>query len=57
MSEELKPCPFCGSNIIDLDYGYGEYYAQCADCKVIIYRTTSEEVVDAWNERSENEKF
>ena len=34
MSEELKPCPFCGGlNISDKTNGWGHAFHQCNDCK------------------------
>lgn len=56
----LKPCPFCGSNSIQLDkhkfYGLPDTYGvRCfcgAECKQF-YRTP-EEAIEAWNTRAEN---
>lgn len=60
MSEELKPCPFCGeepscyetffiprmSNIPDV------ITICCGDCGIEIQRESLEEAIQAWNRRA-----
>lgn len=58
MSEELKPCPFCGEKPF-LEKGYnqqtGEYYKDefcviCTHCNVGVW-TAESEAIQAWNTR------
>lgn len=64
MSEELKPCPFCGSpgNIRHVENEWGgwgqerddEYYPECSNdyCPIELYAEHSyEEAVESWNIR------
>lgn len=62
MSEELKPCPFCGcKNIIVRKYtavAGVHYYVQCdstnGGCGANIdSRTTKKSAVEAWNKRTD----
>lgn len=49
MSEELKPCPFCGSTSIDPQFALGsdrKYYPGCLDCGA----STDNTIV--WNTRA-----
>lgn len=58
---ELRSCPFCGSNEIDL-FEYDPYdgyqgnctswVIQCKGCHVRIARTDKKQVQKAWNERA-----
>ena len=52
---ELKPCPFCGCNKIevhrDVEAAITRYRGVCWDCVAQIYRGTKEEVIEAWNRR------
>lgn len=55
MSEELKPCPFCGSK----DVYFSEYdgfwtfeeYIHCLGCGVVVKEGCNGEVVEKWNKR------
>lgn len=59
---ELKPCPFCGSewvqiryinNPFDTNHVYGGYRAECTDCCVLTRpRKTEEEAKLDWNRRT-----
>ncbi len=57
MSEELKPCPFCGSkNIRIWDNDNILPWVQCNDCLTsIATRETREEAITAWNRRANDE--
>ena len=62
MSEELKPCPFCGSDDIDVTYTYIEggvdYYAECTDCYCRgAWEPTPEKARAAWNSRPIEDKL
>lgn len=53
MSEELKPCPFCGSKRIKAhDVGEG-WWCICQDCKAQgPFKMLENTAVDAWNRRA-----
>lgn len=56
MSNELKPCPFCGSGDIVLS-NWGLYRCWCTKC---LAKTADEirakDAVDAWNRRVNDEQ-
>ncbi len=46
---ELKPCPFCGSDDVEL---HGDAWVTCEDCGAeTIYCETPEEAIGHWNKR------
>ena len=56
MSDELKPCPFCGGEAkisTDDDIDYAIY---CDDCPggIESYSLTTTELIQAWNKRTEH---
>ena len=60
MSEELRPCPFCGSSnglYVLQDEKYGEWSVFCDMCKTSFHNEnhcdTREEAISAWNRRAE----
>lgn len=54
MSNELKPCPFCGfQHPITIESG-GRVYVECPLCGAeTSSRETEEEAIEAWNTRAE----
>ena len=57
MSIKLKPCPFCGSDRIELTIMCGEFYIECTECKSRGKRDIDrQEAIDAWNHRPESTK-
>ena len=55
---ELKPCPFCGSEIIEYDgtYVFGAWYVRCCRCGVNLPPFhTKEEAIKAWNTRTKKD--
>ena len=50
MSDKLKPCPFCGSEVL-LHKGYVSYSVRCDICHYEICRRTKEETIAKWNTR------
>lgn len=51
MSEELKPCPFCGSKDI-LESGYQVNWITCLNCECDgPLEKTKQEAIKAWNKR------
>ena len=59
MNEKLKPCPFCGSNRVQIrtdDEGIS-WYIFCNNCGAMCgYALSEDEVVKAWNRRAESEE-
>lgn len=63
MSEELKPCPFCGSDKVEVWDDGSFIYVLCDNCRTsssyLYYQNTREEskrtqeVIKAWNTRAE----
>ena len=50
MTEELKPCPFCGSTSLDPRGYRDERWIECRNCEAISPTTDSEEAAaHAWN--------
>lgn len=62
--DELKPCPFCGAEILDMDYDYipnkddrlsnREWWITCYECPCQGVRIvgTKKEAIKAWNQRT-----
>lgn len=53
MTNELKPCPFCGGDAIlceNFDYAY--VYCKDCGCQTDESRATANEAVDDWNTRA-----
>lgn len=48
MSEELKPCPFCGSEYIEL---HGGMHPKCNECGCEQSRVIGRKSVAVWNTR------
>lgn len=56
---ELKPCPFCGEKEIAIYlyekiYGIEVYKACCTKCSAQFYRGTREELIEAWERRTDD---
>nr|DAK97104.1 MAG TPA: restriction alleviation protein [Caudoviricetes sp.] len=66
MTEELKPCPFCGSEKVDCFWddpydGYhgdcGRYRTICNNCYAEIVRKEKQSAIEAWNRRESDEQI
>lgn len=60
MSEELKPCPFCGGNDLHIESfsGWGADVIICYDCLATFSQqeiTCEEDLIGAWNRRVKDE--
>ena len=68
MTEELKPCPFCGGKATirrtealtdtntSREHGYGGYFAMCEKCMTSGNNYTTEEIcAEHWNRRNNDE--
>lgn len=54
MTEELKPCPFCGSNLIKLEnMGWPSVY--CIKCGAKVADRSYALAIKKWNRRQTNE--
>lgn len=53
MSEEIKPCPFCGSEIEEKDFveEWIGWWVTCPVCDSLPVPTTKEEAMQQWNQR------
>ena len=57
MTEKLKPCPFCGSENVEvfkfnIDFAPGKYGVHCNDCEISVGRFNMEDdVIKGWNQR------
>ena len=57
MSEQLKPCPFCGgeSEVNEID---GDYMPSCTVCDANVgYFESEQEAFSAWNKRMESKRI
>jgi len=54
MSEELKPCPFCGCNPTVSTDNLGYYHIECGKCPCQLDNTyyDENEMMESWNRRS-----
>lgn len=53
-SQELKPCPFCGSSDVHIgqDRGTSWWYVHCSDCQMEgIYDIGESGAIEQWNTR------
>lgn len=56
MSNELKPCPFCGGKA-ELRCFMNFYWVKCIKCEVSTDAKPSlEKTIKAWNRRTNNER-
>lgn len=54
MSEELKPCPFCGSKKVGCYESWSLWACQCNECgATMLKRGDKEDAIEAWNQRTE----
>ena len=63
MNNELKPCPFCGGEVVPfhaksdsppIDLGW-RFFCKNNCCMQVKFYKTYEEAVDDWNERCDND--
>ena len=53
--EELKPCPFCGSELTQMTSYLGEWWVVCCECFCsTAMETTEKEAIKAWNKRKKS---
>ena len=53
MTEELKPCPFCGNNVTVEHLSIGGKLISCCFCDIFVARRLgdAEEIESVWNGR------
>lgn len=54
MTEELKPCPFCGKTpkLYKSEYEEIEPFGiVCGECAIVFLGATEKEVIEHWNRR------
>ena len=53
--KELKPCPFCGSQNINIHKGKYAWSIECcnADCNASLTKILKVQAIEAWNKRAE----
>ncbi|MBD5585809.1 MAG: restriction alleviation protein, Lar family [Clostridia bacterium] len=54
MTQDIKPCPFCGSNDIRCFYNESEdtYFVFCNECAIRTAKyPTREQALQVWNKR------
>ena len=60
MTEQLKPCPFCGSTDLNFfcDVESGTYMVRCRNCSTLFkqYHAVKDEAKEAWNRRADNDR-
>lgn len=57
MMEKLKPCPFCGSENIELVAGDAWPWVRCRSCLASSAMEDAEEdAIEKWNRRANDEK-
>lgn len=57
MSEELKPCPFCGGKAIYREFRGKTLKVYCVKCKCGVIRTgkSKDNAIMLWNRRTNDE--
>ena len=54
---EIKPCPFCGSNSLIIESNNSYFRINCGKCECHGPKEdTYEKAISAWNRRAEEEK-
>lgn len=51
MDEELKLCPFCGSEASIINGGFGRVFVNCDGCNTSTDDGTKERAIAVWNRR------
>lgn len=55
MKKDLKPCPFCGCEYINVNYiKEGQIFIECPKCGVETKIMPEHEAIEMWNRRSGN---
>ena len=54
MTEQLKPCPFCGGDAFADNGPAHIWYVQCQECLIDgVLKPTKAEAIEAWNRRAQ----
>ena len=60
MSNKLKPCPICGSEVNMIEENVGEYTVVCHGCQVLMIAddvSSKNEAIERWNNRVNEPKW
>ena len=60
MSNKLKPCPICGSEVNMIKENIGEYTVVCHGCQVLMIAddvSSKNEAIERWNNRVNEQKW
>ena len=60
MSNKLKPCPICGSEVNMIKENIGEYTVVCHGCQVLMIAddvSSKNEAIERWNNRVNGPKW
>jgi len=60
MSNKLKPCPICGSEVNMIEENVGEYTVVCHGCQVLMIAddvSSKNEAIERWNNRINEPKW
>ncbi|WP_373567373.1 Lar family restriction alleviation protein [Xenorhabdus yunnanensis] len=52
MTDELKPCPKCGSDVLSINGIRPCNFVECYECGNSVYGTDEHAVIQVWNQRA-----
>ncbi|WP_082243340.1 Lar family restriction alleviation protein [Xenorhabdus bovienii] len=55
MTDELKPCPKCGSDVLSINGIRPCNFVECYGCGHSVYGADEHAVIQVWNQRANND--